>query len=472
MLRKCAWAALAVVLAACKNSTPQPPAALPGTCSGDAECAANFRCDHEMRRCVCTSDAACATGKFCNAFTGLCVSSVAGCSTVAGAGSVQCGAGQYCNTALRTCKAITPFCQPCKSDAECGSGSACAAHPDFPNAGTFCLGACDASGACASGLACRKASSGQSLCYPAGACGQSNACVPDSLKLCSADADCGDANQACDQTLKACIARNRTCPAGDACDPQSSICVHACASDADCGLIEGAPGYQCRANGCFRLQLCSQDSECTSGQICQRNPDGSKSCRAGCVSNADCPLGSGCNATDPNHPRCAPGCTQNSDCALNAICSNRVCVSSTTAPLCTQVCQATPVCSIGATCNNNCCLQADLPTTCGHAGCPSCTAAGCAISCSNNCFPMNLAPCSTVSQCYAKFPSLRTSVVCNANAGQCQILGHLLPCTSSSDCPMKGFQCIPASQLGCGGGGSLCFPSETAAQIACGVGHP
>src|ERR1700694_121814 len=120
MLRKFAWAALAVVLAACKSSTPQPSAALPNTCSSDAECGASFRCDHEMRRCVCTSDAACSSGKFCNAFTGLCVSSVAGCSTVAGAGSVQCGAGQYCNTALRTCMATTLFCQSCKSDAECG----------------------------------------------------------------------------------------------------------------------------------------------------------------------------------------------------------------------------------------------------------------------------------------------------------------------------------------------------------------
>src|SRR5260221_2715467 len=178
MLRKCAWVALAVALAACKNSTPAaPPAALPDTCSSDAECATNFRCDHEMRRCVCTGDNACAAGKFCNAYTGKCDSSVSGCSTVPDAGTVQCGASQYCNTALRTCKAITPFCSTCGSDAECGNGSACATHPDFPTAGTFCLAACDSSGACANGLACRKASTGQSLCFPAGACGQSNACV-------------------------------------------------------------------------------------------------------------------------------------------------------------------------------------------------------------------------------------------------------------------------------------------------------
>ena len=46
MVRKCAWAALYVALAACKNGIPQPPAALPDTCLGDSECGANFRCDH------------------------------------------------------------------------------------------------------------------------------------------------------------------------------------------------------------------------------------------------------------------------------------------------------------------------------------------------------------------------------------------------------------------------------------------
>src|SRR5437016_12356116 len=93
MVRKCAWAALFVVIAACKNGIPQPPAALPDTCSGDSECGANFRCDHEMRRCVCTSDAAC-PGKYCNAFTGLRVESVGGCKS-----NADCAATQYCNTA-------------------------------------------------------------------------------------------------------------------------------------------------------------------------------------------------------------------------------------------------------------------------------------------------------------------------------------------------------------------------------------
>src|SRR5438105_4512764 len=210
MLRKCVRAALALLLAACKNGIPQPPAAVPDTCSGDSECQAHFRCDREQRRCVCTGDEAC-PGKFCNAFTGLCVDTVGGCTD-----DSRCGSGNYCNRALRTCKPITPFCQACRTDAECGSGSRCAAHPQFAQAGTFCVPACvtlsgGGSPGCANGLSCLKAASGDNLCYPAtGACGQSNACVPDSLKLCAADVDCGDSTQTCDQTLKACVTRNRT----------------------------------------------------------------------------------------------------------------------------------------------------------------------------------------------------------------------------------------------------------------------
>jgi hypothetical protein len=396
MLRKC----ILVALAACTSRVPQLPAALPDTCSSDSECGANFHCDHELRRCVCASDAACPGGKFCNAFTGLCVAAVGGCIS-----NSACGPGRYCDTALRTCKAIPPG-------------------------------------------------------------GQSNACIPDSLKLCAADADCADPLQTCDQTLKACIARNATCPAGDACDPQSRLCVHACASDGDCALIENGPGYQCRANACFRLALCAQDSDCTSGQICQANPDGSKSCHAGCVSNADCPLGSGCNTADQNHPRCSAGCTQSSDCALNMVCASGACVTGTAS--CTQACQATAVCPIGGTCIGNCCVPANFPIVCGSSPCSACTVGGgCPQVCSNNCFPLFLGGCSSIVDCNNRFGPV-PGMVCSGSPSQCQVISHLSPCTDDSQCPMKGFRCITTS---CGAGG-VCFPSEQAAQAACAVGHP
>jgi hypothetical protein len=467
MLKRCVWAGLALSLAACKSGVPQPPTALPDTCSGDGECAANFRCDPEMRRCVCTGDAAC-PGKFCNAFTGLCVESVGGCTT-----DSACAQGQYCNRALRTCRAVTAFCQPCKADAECGAGSACAAHPDFPAAGAFCVPACGAGGACANGLTCKKSAGGASLCFPAaGACGKSNACVPDSLKLCARDADCGDAAQTCDLTLKACVIRARTCPAGDACDPQSKLCVRACTDDDECNLLEHDVGYQCRANACFRRALCAHDADCTNGQICQVNQDGSKSCRAGCVSASDCPLGEGCNAADPNHPRCAAGCTQNGDCPLNTVCSGGACVS-TTASCTTQACQDTSVCAIGANCINNCCVAANLATLCPEAGvCGSCPSASpwCTVKCASACFPMNLGPCNVPADCAGKYPPA-ADVVCNTAVHQCQVWSHLVGCATDSDCPQKGFRCTSASQLGCTGS-SLCFPIEQAAQVACAVGYP
>ena len=472
MLRKCA---LLLALAACKGGTAPPAAALPDTCSSDAECAAKFRCDRQQRRCVCTGDDAC-PGQFCNAFTGQCVASVPGQCT----SDAACGAGNYCNRGLRACKPITAFCQACKSDAECGSGSACAAHPQLAAAGTFCVPQCS-SGACASGLQCLQAASGASLCYPAtGACGQSNACPPDSLKLCSSDADCGDAAQACDLTLKACVARVRSCTAGFSCDPQSKLCRAACHSDSDCALIESvdagvaAKGYQCRANACFSLALCSQDSDCTSGQICQPNPDGSKSCKPGCVSASDCPLTQGCSTADPAHPRCTPGCQQNQDCPLNTVCSSGSCVSATAS--CAQACQNTAACAIGSTCvlnasnpANNCCVAASLVTVCGQSPCPACTVNGCS-SCTSNCFPLVLGSCATQNDCLSKFPGV-AGIVCT-NRLQCMAPAHLQPCTGDADCPMKGFRCTALSNLACSAAGSVCFPYEQAAEIACAVGHP
>lgn len=218
-------------------------------------------------------------------------------------------------------------------------------------------------------------------------------------------------------------------------------------------------------------KLCAQDSDCSSGQICLGNADGSKSCHAGCVTNADCPLGSGCNTTGAAHPRCAPGCTQNTDCALNTICAGGACVS-TTASCSSQTCQDTAVCKVGGTCASNCCVEADLPNTCGESACGACPTASpwCTVKCASSCFPMNLGPCSSIAQCTGKgFPA---DVVCNAQVGQCQVWGHLQPCTPAADCPMKGFKCLPVANVGCAGTGSICFPTEQAAQTACGVGHP
>ena len=475
--------ALASALLACKSSSPTPPPAGPTTCSSDAECAASFRCDQAERRCVCTSDAACATstvGPYCNAFTGLCVASVPGCTT-----DTSCGPGSYCDTATRACKPVTGFCAPCRNDAQCGSGSRCATHPQYPSAGSFCVPSCIASdgGApgCANGLQCLASGatgSGPQLCYPeTGACGVSNACIPDSLVLCHADADCNDPAQSCDATLNGCVSRTRNCPAGDACDPQSRLCVHACTNDSDCTAIEqNQPGYLCRNNACFKRTLCLTDNDCTNGQNCQTNPDGSKSCVQGCVAATDCPLGQGCDSSNVSHPRCASGCKQDQDCALNTICSptTSTCVSSTVS--CAQTCQATQACPIGASCTAGCCTGGDaafFTNACGTRGgvCATCSAGnGCVPSCDANCFAMVLGDCGSTNDCKTA-GVLPPGVVCTPQH-KCQVLAHLQPCTSSADCTAKGFRCLDrGSSFGCGGGGSVCFPFQAAAEVACGLGH-
>ncbi|MBS2022729.1 MAG: hypothetical protein JST92_09985 [Deltaproteobacteria bacterium] len=461
--------ALALLAFACSSSTDNSNTNTDTThqlnCSSDTECDTGFKCDREQRRCVCTSDAACPSGKFCNAFSGVCVDSVGGCTS-----DSVCKAGQYCDRGLRTCKPITQVCGTCKTDAQCGSGSKCAAHPDFPNAGTFCVPLCVSGGdagtaGCPAGLTCRAtdASAGATqICVPkTGACGVSNACTPDSLAVCHSNTDCTDATQQCDTSLAQCVAKNRVCPAGDACDPQQRVCVHTCDVDSDCTAIEGGNGYRCRNNACFKLTTCNLDTDCAVGAICSPNPDGSKSCRPGCTQATDCPLAQGCN-NDPQHPRCNGGCTQNSDCPLNTVCNAGACVS--TFGGCSQACQSTAVCPVGSYCSSsNCCVATALSSVC---------APGCTASVQNNCYSVYIRPCNNTNECTNPAPSTGlpalpgTTCVAAAGSTYCRGTVQVKPCTGASDCLGKGFVCSSY------GNGPVCFPFETPAEAACIMGHP
>jgi hypothetical protein len=448
--------ASALLAAACTSSssgTPTPDAGALLTCSSDAECAVGFKCDRESRLCVCTGDAACPTSLFCNAFSGQCVPSVAGCTSDA-----VCKAGEYCDRALRSCKALTPVCGKCKTDDECGAAnSKCAVNPNFPTAGTYCSPVCGTGGACSAGLVCAAAAK---VCVPQqGACGVTNLCVPDTLAVCAKDSDCADSTQQCDLALKACVAKNRACPAGDACDPQQRVCVHTCAVDGDCKLIEGAAGYRCRNNACYQLATCNSDAECsaTSKQICASNGDGGKSCAPGCVSPTDCPLGQGCN-DEPSHPRCTPACKQNQDCPLNAVCHSGACASSFGG--CAQACQTNAACALGSSCSaNGCCVggaAADFKALCPKGCTPANLATGCLAFAG--------ADCSSGGQtvCDARYKNASSTACKPFGAGTyCVANVQLKLCSTDADCPYKGFRC---SALG---GPNVCWPYESSAVDAC-----
>lgn len=455
--RALALLAFALVVA-CKSSTNPPlPDAGPvtTTCSSDAECSTGFMCDRASRQCYCTGDAACPSGLYCNAFTGMCVASVPGCTS-----NTACGAGMYCDAALRTCEPLTPLCGKCHTDAECGTSSYCSTNPTYPSAGTFCSPACatqsDASSGCPGGLVCEARDAtvnAQLLCFPAsGACGVSNACVPDSLALCTTAADCNDSTQACDATAGNCVAKNRVCPAGDACDPQQRICAHVCSTDADCTQIEGTRGYECRNNACYALTTCTSNNDCAVKKVCAPNPDGSKSCVAGCVSASDCPIGQGCN-NDPSHPGCTAGCQVNSDCPLNQICSGGACAS--TASGCAQVCQTTAVCPIGASCSSSdCCVSGSFAQLCANNKCTENLSTGCLVMYGHG--------CAMTADC-ADLPN----TLCKAVAGSgnyCAADLQLHACGSAADCPFKGFSCTSFGTT------SFCTPNG-AAVSACFVGR-
>lgn len=448
-----------LVLAACTSASSQAPdAGLPDLCSTDAECQPGFRCDRGLRRCVCTGDDAC-PGRFCNAFTGQCVDAVPGCTA-----DSACLAGEYCDRGLRSCKPLVAACGACVRDAQCGPGRVCAAHPQFPSNGTFCVATCgagaDGGGSCAAGTTCLPRAGG-SVCFPGGGCGLTNACAPDSFRVCAKDADCGDPAQVCDLSLTRCVAKVRGCQAGFACDPQQKICVAACTADADCLQIEGGAGYRCRAGACARLTLCTADTDCAAGQICDPNPDGSKSCRPGCVSNGDCPLGQSCDAT---RHRCAQGCSQPSDCALDAVCSGGLCA--TTVGSCAQSCQTTMACPVASSCASGCCTASDLAQVC-KPGCAACDArVSCAGGCDPQCFVAVPHTCGVQADC-ADLPG-STCVPNPPGPGQCRIGVHVQPCTDDASCPSRGFRCL--GTLGCATG-RFCVPYEQSAMKACALGH-
>lgn len=121
-------------------------------CNVDAECG-SLRCDKIRRQCICLSDFSCtpadpfAAPRFCNNYTGLCVSEITGCKN-----NAECGATEFCDASTRSCRPLKSFCQNCLDDLECGGagdncildttlnrkfcGSACAVNTDCPRGAT------------------------------------------------------------------------------------------------------------------------------------------------------------------------------------------------------------------------------------------------------------------------------------------------------------------------------------------------
>jgi len=453
--------ALVVVLAACPaNNDPQTdagfdPALLP--CSTDAECASvRFVCDAVRRTCVCTRDSMCdgsRGGPYCNAFTGRCERTVAGCK-----GDSDCGEGEFCDPALRACRALKPWCASCSIDEECGrAGNFCIHHPDFPTAPRFCSGPCNTDGSCDNGH-CADSERGR-LCIPdGGRCNAALGCTPDSGQACAREGDCTrGSDQTCDLGQSRCVAKQQTCRSGQACDPVNRQCVNACLRDAECVERVG-PTYVCKNNACVPADLCENDAGCpNSNQWCFRdpaNPAAPGRCMPTCNSDSECPLGQLClNDPATARRRCAAGCRDNGGCPVNAICDDGQCQVSGPGG---QRCQVKEACSFRQFCSNQTCV-ASTNNDC-HACAGGCGAGACATLYYNVVCAPNPAPnCGSDPR-----RTFAYTDACPGTTYACEISRCLYKCPGGVvQCP-KGFDCIQ-TQVVVGGfldNGPWCWPID------------
>lgn len=431
-------------------------------CSTNAECSDyGFICDDVRRTCVCTSDEMCADKQgtpYCNAFTGHCVADVAGCK-----GDGECGDGEFCDVALRTCRDKKAYCGGCTQDAECGGpNDHCVKHPDFPGSPAFCASACTDTGGCALGQTCRDTEKGKQCVPTSGRCqgGEGALCNPDTGQSCFQDRSCTEGvDQMCDMGSNLCVAKDSGCKSGQACDPVTRSCVLACRDDAECQEQYGSAEkpYQCVRSTCMPVEICKGDGDCPTGKFCFKEPgeDGANDsglCQLSCNANEDCPLGERCvqNPLTARN-RCEPGCRTNSDCPLPSICTAGQCEY--TNPLNNnQRCQVKEVCGFREFCSDQTCTaeakHCQGSSNCGSGGTaiPIFFNAACGTTANITC------PGGSVKRCdlYAAGCGGSGSF---ANACACAITRCVYSCANDASCP-NGFYCAPTAN------GQRCTPLD------------
>lgn len=167
-------------------------------------------------------------------------------------------------------------------------------------------------------------------------CDCHGACVAAGTVACTEDRNCGvprwcnTCTGFCEEQVALCTGceEARACLDGGACLPYASggsFCGLACVTDAGCPkgygcqAIGGVAEKQCvaRSGSCESLGLCSKDSECPIGQVCN---EGSRTCAPGCTEDGQCQNGQVCVQA-----RCVPPCANDDACTAPATCQGGKC---------------------------------------------------------------------------------------------------------------------------------------------------
>jgi hypothetical protein len=280
----------------------------------------------------------------------------------------DCGPGYSCN-ATGTC--VLPTSPPeaqdsgggppaqCRGPNDCGSGSVCG-RDDFCHQGD-----CGSWG-CPAGYTCL-ISFGYASCtvgIPTHDGGSLDASTDSSVSYDASDAaslDSGDSG------------------ASDAADASDANRTIPCNSDLDCG---GA-GARCVNGACAaRSSLCSDSTQCSSGDLCVAGL-----CAPQCSSGGSCPVGFDCDLTNDRNVCSLGGCSTTNDCFNGGVCVEGHCAQRCTASD-ASTCPAGELCinggcipdqhatfdctnngnsgSLANTCSaNSICLHHDCYTACG-----------------------------------------------------------------------------------------------------------
>jgi hypothetical protein len=282
-----------------------------GTCSDDASCPANFRCEAAGRY-----------GKICKKLTG-CIA------------DAECPSGHSCNPRTGNCylKVQRTLCSPCQDDLQCPEGGGC-----FTARGTgeqFCTTGCLSVHDCPQGFDCRQiplgadgalvsqcvpttqtCNAGKSLCTPClgdSECGGffdlcvrnvvsgetfcGTDCHPERVGDCPEGFFCVDLGQSTDPDLRGPFQ----------CVPVANTCVGYCSAQDEAGQVrECGLGQTCNADA----QRCEP---ATDGRMCAPCTD-NDDCRSGghpenrCIVNdcPDCPFKGEafCSTTCADDPAC------------------------------------------------------------------------------------------------------------------------------------------------------------------------
>ena len=468
------------------NGTSQ---SCPAACTSDAACASGFFCDLVASPAKCTallstSNNACVRGAQCA--SGSCVDGY--CCDAACGSLCQACSGAKTGRANGTCAPVAAGTDPdaeCGQDAKstCGHDGMCdgAVAPGcaYWSVGTSCGSAVCSSDrtqtlaqTCVGASSCQTAATGTTCaaykCVPAsGLCGAS----------CSSESDCQsgfycDASSACVAKLAqgaACSAASQcatgACADGYCCD---AACAGACDACAAALKQTGAANGTCGPTkaGASGAPVCSGSVVCNGA---------SAACPAGCTADAGCPTGSYCTSGGT----CATQRVQGAACNLTSDCkTSGTCAECATGSCIDGVCCDTACGGACEACTGALKQSGTLDGTCGAAksgtpGAPACASGalcdGASASCPGGCTGDASCPsgsyCATSGACLVRKAQGGS---CNL-ANDCKVAGACAECASGycvdgvcCDTACTGLCQACAGGLKTAGGDGVCGSAKAA----------